>query len=164
MRQARALETECAHDAQALRHKLSGCHDYCRRRDAGARRTGPQRIRTVNVEFNDANDIDDICNQRAVSGAQWLWLLTDFPKGPGAVVPPGSRIDDRHRRHAIRGEGTAGAWPRHTGDRRRCASRSSRSGRGSRTLALGGYPFSSRTSSTMVSETRVACRQLRPIT
>jgi hypothetical protein len=27
-----------------------------------------------------------------------------------------------------------------------------------------GYPFSSRTSSTAVSETRGACRQLRPIT
>ena len=63
MRRARALETECAHDAQALRHKLSGCHGYCRCRGAGARRAGPQRIRTVNVEFNDADDINDCCGE-----------------------------------------------------------------------------------------------------
>jgi hypothetical protein len=44
------------------------------------------------------------------------------------------------------------------------ASRSSRSGRGSTTSTLGGYPLSSPNSSTMVSGTRVACRQLRPIT
>ena len=103
MRRARALETECAHDAQALRHKLSGCHDYCRRRDAGARRTGPQRIRTVNAEFNDGNDIDDVCNQRAVSGAQWLWLLTD--RGPSwSVQPVGRPPDERAGVYPVLGD------------------------------------------------------------
>jgi len=29
----------------------------------------------------------------------------DLPEGPRAFVPPGSRIDDRHRLHARRGEG-----------------------------------------------------------
>jgi hypothetical protein len=61
---------ECAHDAQALRHKLSGCHVYCRRRGAGACRAGPQGIGALNVEFNDADDINDINDQRSVSGAR----------------------------------------------------------------------------------------------
>ena len=71
------LEQSVNHDAQALRHKLSGLHGHYRRHSAGIRRAEPQRIRTINVRFaDDTDDHDDIGNQRPLSGS--YGLLTDL--------------------------------------------------------------------------------------
>ena len=81
MRRGRAPGTECDHDAQAVRRKLSGRPHHRRRRSAGIRRTESRRIRTVTVEFDDdIDDNDDIRNQRPETSGSY-GLLTDRERG-----------------------------------------------------------------------------------
>ena len=90
------LEQRVNHDAQALRHKLSGWHGHHRRHSAGIRRAEPQGIRTVNVRFaDDTDDHDDIGNQRPLSGS--YGLLTDRGERRGRLRGLAARGATRRR-------------------------------------------------------------------
>ena len=91
------------HDAQALRHKLSGWHGHHRPHIAGIRSAELQRIRTIDVRFaNDTDDHDDIGNQRPISGS--YGLLTDRGERRGRLRGLAARGATRRR---VTGRSTA---------------------------------------------------------